>query len=148
MMKMTYRLDLSRLGQEEEKLTRAGITGVIRSSNELGKNAKMGHGPNAHGHGRFIRRSGELMRNIRVMTVQVRPEGIAGGLISEKEYSAPVEFGHDIKRRGKTTKTGKVSMGGIKGSAKPYPFMRPAFEDPTVRARIFEILKQELSKAV
>ena len=146
---MTYRLDLSRLGQTDEKLTRAAVTGVIRASNEIGKHAKKDHGPNAHGHSRFIRRSGELMRNIRVMTVQVRPEGIAGGLISEKEYSAPVEFGHDIKRRGAVSKrTGKISLGGIKGSARPYPFMRPAFEDQTVRARIFEILKRELSKAV
>ena len=145
---MTYRLDLSRLGQTDEKLTRAAVTGVIRSSNELGKHAKKDHGPNAHGHSRFIRRSGELMRNIRVMTVQVRTDGIAGGLISEKLYSAPVEFGHDIKRGGKITKTGKISLGGIKGTARSYPFMRPAFEDQTVRSRIFEILKRELSKAV
>lgn len=146
-MKMTYKLDLSRLGQADEKLTRAGVTGVIRASNEIGKHAKKDHGPNAHDHGRFRNRSGELKNNIRVMTVQVRSEGIAGGLISEKEYSAPVEFGHDIKRKGKMTKKG-VSMGGIKGSAKPYPFMRPAYEDPAVRSRVFEILKRELSKAV
>jgi hypothetical protein len=147
MMKMTFRLDLSRLGQEDAKLTRAGITGVIRASNSLGKHAKTGHGPNAHGQKRFIRRSGKLMRNIRVMTVQVTPHGIAGGLISEKEYSAPVEFGHEIKRKGRITKKG-FTLGGIKGSAPAYPFMAPAFEDPAERARVFEILKQELSKAV
>ena len=116
---------ISKLKAYNERIQRAKVQGVKTVAVEtrdivISKYVGGGH-PD---HPNII--TGGLKKSIHYrMTDEVSPR-VTAVVGSSVKYAPWVEFGHDVKRGGNTI-----------GIAKPYPFLRPAFNDMfnTGRAR-------------
>ena len=139
---VNLKIDLGGMKLLPQEALQTGARGLSQGAELMREHANAGHGPGAHGAGRYQNQTGSLSKSIKQIPVTIRKDEALTGIIAYKEYAEPVEFGHDIKRRGSTSKAGKVSFGGIKGTTRPYPFMRPAMNDPKVQAKIIDRLEK------
>jgi len=141
------KIDISKLKALPREALQVGAEGLSQWAELMREHANAKHGPSAHGAGRYQNQTGSLSKSIKQIPVTIRLREVLTGIIAYKEYAAPVEMGHDIKRKG-TMKAGKVRMGGIKGTAKAYPFMVPAMEDKKVQEagikRLEKVFKRRL----
>jgi len=136
-IKVNIKVDFKELKAVERNVKRAMMRGVERGSEYFMEHARDDHDQDAHSKGRFQTRSGQLISGIRVMPVMEEGDALVGGVISYKDYSAPVEEGHDIKRGGK-----------VLGHAQAYPFMMPAIEDKETQQKFLDELVREVKKAL
>lgn len=149
MIDARIKIDLGKLKAMPQEVLQIGAEGLSQGAELMREHANEGHGPSAHGAGRYQNQTGSLSKSIKQIPVTITRHETKTGIIAYKEYADPVEFGHDIKRRGSIGKAGKVTFGGVKGTAKAYPFMRPAMNDPKVQEgiikRLEKVFKRRLS---
>jgi hypothetical protein len=132
----------------EDAIIRALLDGCTNGSRIIRAHMTAGHGPSAHGMGRFQQQSGRLVDEMKVIPSEIKEGVVTGGVLVAMPYAAPVEFGHDIRSRGRLSKKGKITLGGIKGTAKAYPYARPAAEDTEVQRKVFEAFKSHVTLAI
>lgn len=145
-------LDISevirRLDVKMSRMISALEKGGDAATGRMLDHAKADHGADAHSRQRFVTRSGNLLDNIEGIPTRVFPDRVEGGIQAIPDYALYVEEGHDIARKGSIGKKGKVTFGGIKGTAPAYPFIRPVKDNEEVRRGIISDFVFYLKRAI
>ena len=113
----------------KKRMRRAQIRAVDTTMAAAVLHAKLGHGPGAHGAGRFETQTGSLERSVRIVDAAQSIRRGARGLWGSTEtvYARRIELGFQ----------GKDSLGRVV-DARAYPFLIPAAqaEYPKLAMRI------------